>query len=96
MQGDPMGIPIPLEEKTTQCEAKYKLTEEMEKRISNSFVYHSPKDNQPERYTTIREFACDLATLICQSCPDSRERSLALTKLEEAVMWANSSIARNE
>ena len=25
-----------------------------------------------------------------------REKSLAMTKLEEAVMWANASIARNE
>lgn len=29
-------------------------------------------------------------------CPSSRERSLAMTKLEEAVMWANSAIARNK
>lgn len=27
--------------------------------------------------------------------PDSREKSLALTKLEEVVMHANSAIARN-
>lgn len=29
-------------------------------------------------------------------CPDSRELSTALTKLEEAVFWANAAIARNE
>lgn len=28
-------------------------------------------------------------------CPDSRELSLAITKLEEAIMWANASIARS-
>lgn len=28
--------------------------------------------------------------------PNSREKSLAMTKLEECVMWANVSIARNE
>jgi len=33
---------------------------------------------------------------LCRFCPDSRERSLALTKLEEAVSWANAAIARNE
>jgi hypothetical protein len=29
-------------------------------------------------------------------CPGSRELSLAITKLEEAVFWANAAIARNE
>jgi len=37
-----------------------------------------------------------LAAYINENCPDSREKSLAFTKLEEAVMWANASIARNE
>lgn len=34
--------------------------------------------------------------LIFESCKGSREYSLAITKLEEAVMWANAAIARNE
>ena len=34
--------------------------------------------------------------LMIASCPDSRELSLALTNLEQAVFWANASIARNE
>ena len=29
-------------------------------------------------------------------CPESREKSLAFTKLEECIMWANAAIARNE
>jgi len=29
-------------------------------------------------------------------CPDSREKSVAITKLEESIMWANAAIARNE
>jgi len=28
--------------------------------------------------------------------PESREQSLAITALEEAVMWANAAIARRE
>jgi hypothetical protein len=28
--------------------------------------------------------------------PESREQSLALTNLEQAVMWANAAIARRE
>lgn len=64
--------------------------------IESNFTYHAPKDGQPERYTKIRAKAKEFAELIEQACPDSREKSLAFTKLEESVMWANASIARNE
>lgn len=65
-------------------------------RNENNFTYHAPKGDQAERYGKIREKARELAELMEESCPDSREKSLASTKLEEAVMWANASIARNE
>ena len=64
--------------------------------LENIYTYHSPKDTQPERYERIRYKAKMLAAFINEKCPDSREKSLAMTKLEEAVMWANASIARNE
>jgi hypothetical protein len=64
--------------------------------IERNFKYHSPKKGQPERYENIRDTARHLALLINDSCPESREKSLAFTKLEEAVMWANAAIARNE
>ena len=63
--------------------------------IENNFKYHSLKEGQPEKYATIREKAKELAYLIEQECPNSREKSVAMTNLETAVMWANSSIARN-
>lgn len=64
--------------------------------IARRFTYHPPKGSQPERYESLRASARMIASLIVACCPDSRERSTALTKLEEAVMWANASIARNE
>ena len=64
--------------------------------IENAFTYHSPKDGQPAKYSKLRETAKELAYLIEELCPSSRERSLAMTKLEECAMWANASIARNE
>ena len=66
------------------------------KQIENNFKYHAPKEGQPEKYTLIRDRAKELAYLIEGQCPQSREKSLAITKLEEAVMWANAAIARNE
>lgn len=64
--------------------------------IEKNFTYHPPKEGQPERYNTIRQTAKVLAETIEATCPSSRERSLAITKLEEAVFWANAAIARNE
>lgn len=64
--------------------------------VDNIFKYHAPKDNQPERYEKIRAKAKELAVLYLDNCPESRERSLALTNLEQSVFWANASVARNE
>ena len=64
--------------------------------IENNFTYHTPKESQTERYVAIRNKAKELAELIEECCPDSREKSLAFTNLEQAGMWANASIARNK
>lgn len=64
--------------------------------IEKNFSYHAPKDEQADRYERIRYKAKMLAAYINENCPDSREKSLAMTKLEECVMWANAAIARNE
>jgi hypothetical protein len=64
--------------------------------INNNFSYHAPKNDQQQRYETIRAEARDLAFIINGLCPESREKSLALTNLEQAIMWANAAIARNE
>jgi hypothetical protein len=68
------------------------------KDIDKRFTYHPPKDgyNQTERYKILRDIAKSFAVDILRACPSSRERSLALTNLEQAVFWANAAIARNE
>lgn len=65
-------------------------------RIENDFTYHPPKDGQQERYQGVRDVAKVLAYTIVQNTPSSREQSLALTNLEQAVFWANAAIARSE
>ena len=67
-------------------------TDEIKKR----FTYHPPVRDQAQRYELIRNNGLELANLLNMYCPESRELSLAITKLEEAVFWANASIARNE
>lgn len=73
------------------------VKESLKYRIEHhDFVYHPPKPGQPERYNALREKAKELALLIVELTPSSREQSLALTELEYCVMMANASIARNE
>lgn len=76
--------------------AKYEPSDRVKAQIARSFVYHAPKDDQQERYVAIRAMGHALADLVSRVTPESREQSLALTKLEEAVMFANAAIARNE
>ncbi len=64
-------------------------------KTENNFTYHAPKPGQPEKYTAIREKAKEMAYLIEELCPASRESSVAVTHLETAVFWANAAIARN-
>jgi len=63
--------------------------------LKNRFTYHAPKPGQPEIYQSIREGARELAIHIDGLAPDSREKNLAIARLEEAVMWANAAIARH-
>ncbi len=67
-------------------------TEKLEK----DFTYHAPKGDQIPRYQAIRDQAKQFAAYILDATIPSREQSLALTKLEEVVFWANAAIARNE
>lgn len=71
--------------------------------LANRFTYHSPgEDADPfeaeklrDLYSEIRNGGFHFANYIDTFTPDSREKSLAITKIEEAVFWANAAIARN-
>jgi hypothetical protein len=66
-------------------------------RLEQAFTYHPPAgDDQVARYNLLRDQARTMASNVMQFTQSSREQSLALTKIEEAVMWANAAIARNE
>lgn len=64
--------------------------------IEVRFTYHPPTADQVPKYEAIRRVAKDFAHVINDLTPESREQSLAITALEEAVMWANAAIARRE
>lgn len=75
---------------------KYPVDPKTDARLQNDYTYHTPKDDQTERYTHIRTTAKTLAFVIVTNTPPSREQSIALTLLDEVVMMSNAAIARNE
>lgn len=64
--------------------------------LATRFTYHPPRTGQPETYEAIRDAAKAFAMYLVALTPESREQSLAVTAIEEAVFWANAAIARRE
>lgn len=58
----------------------------------NPFDYQTPSPLQTELMSQVREKTKELHALLVQSIPMVREKSLAITKLEEMSMWANKAI----
>lgn len=65
------------------------------KDITNRFTYHPPRtEARRVAHEWVRDQFEELAHLINAKVPDGREKSLAITKLEEAMFWSNAGIAR--
>jgi hypothetical protein len=63
--------------------------------LDNRFDYHRPDAVAQERHQRARGTIKSTAEYLVTFLPEGREKSLALTKLEEAMFWANAAIARN-
>jgi hypothetical protein len=67
------------------------------KDMDNRFRYHPPTtDDIREAHEEVRDLMHSCAIEVEALTPDCRERSLAITKLEESMFWANAAIARNQ
>lgn len=68
-----------------------------QEQLLHNLTNHAPIDESVvARFESIRANAIVLGDDIIALAPESRERSLALTNLEQTVMWAVASIARNQ
>jgi hypothetical protein len=65
--------------------------------IAHNFKYHPPTGGAAQLHAAIRAKAQELADLIDTTLPAGagREKATAVTKCEEAVMWACAGIARH-
>lgn len=66
-------------------------------RIENDFAYHQPSSAAVgDRHSEIRAKLKEVAAWIERAIPPGREQALTLTKLEEAMFWANAAVARTQ
>ncbi|WP_439651129.1 Acb2/Tad1 domain-containing protein [Nocardia panacis] len=63
--------------------------------LDDRFNYHEPSNDFTLSAHVLTRAACrDLAEAITALVPEGREKALAITKVEEAMFWANAGIAR--
>lgn len=63
--------------------------------LENRVSHHQLSEKGADRVLQMRALALDAAQAIADIVPDGREQSLALTKIEEMLFWANAGIARH-
>lgn len=67
----------------------------MSDKIEERFTYFAETREGAKRKSIATDKVIELAQDLDELVPDGREKSIMLTKLEEAKMWAISAIARN-
>lgn len=65
--------------------------------IDNRFKFHPATTPEKQNlHSRIRAEMHDTALWVNEFLPDGREKSLAITHLEEAMFWANAAAARQD
>lgn len=60
--------------------------------LAHRFAYHPPATE--DAHGRVRQRCHKLADTLNDQLPDGREKSLAITHLEETMFWANAALAR--
>lgn len=63
--------------------------------LTGRFRFHRATEAKATQHTLVRQKCYDLALELNDLLPDGREKSLAITHLEEVMFWGNAAIARN-
>lgn len=65
--------------------------------VEQTFAYHRPEYQETmDEMGALRGHFKAMGHHIVDACPDSRERSLALSRLDEACMYSIAALARHE
>lgn len=64
--------------------------------MKKTFSYHKPGQDGLEKIAKLREAFSQLHSAIEDLAPASRERSVAMTELETAAMWAIKAVVCND
>lgn len=65
------------------------------KDIEHRFAFHAATtDEKRDAHTSVRQNCRRLADFLNENLPDGREKSLAITHLEEVMLWGNAALAR--
>lgn len=61
--------------------------------LANRFGYHPATPDTAPQFAEVRDSCLELAYYLDRKIPDGRDKSLALTALQEVMHWSNSAIA---
>jgi len=61
--------------------------------VINRFEFHPATGDKGAAHDHVRAAHIELALRMCDMLPESREKSLCLTALQESMMWANAAVA---
>lgn len=63
--------------------------------MRHRFGYHPPRsDRRVQQHRDVRDHLLGVGQHLVGLLPDGREKSLSITKIEEAMFWANAALAR--
>lgn len=66
----------------------------MRREVDIQFTYHPPRPDQVPLYEEMRDMAAEMMDWMIENVTASPELSNAISRLNEAVFWANAGIAR--
>lgn len=64
--------------------------------IDKPYAYHKPSTEGLAKINALRAAFSDVERAIRAHCPDSRQKSVAITELETAAMWAIKAVVFND
>lgn len=65
--------------------------------IEHRFAFHAATTQEKrDDHTSVRQACRRLADHLNNELPDGREKSLAITNLEQVMFWANAALAREK